>query len=164
MADCRDVLVSVGTTAFDKLVLYVMGLDLNRNVKYQVSSLSKIKFQQDDANIFDFIQDIRDLYQRSLVVTHCGAGTVFTLLELGVDFIAVANVEDRIDHHQLEICEYLKVNSLAPAFANLNEFSSAMIEYKNDLQELIECFQPKPYSKKGFNYYDFHKAIELISS
>jgi hypothetical protein len=48
----------------------------------------------------------------SVMITHCGAGTVYHLLEANVPFIAVPNLE-RADPHQMELAEFLHQNSYA---------------------------------------------------
>src|SRR5690606_1903962 len=59
---------------------------------------------------FSFCNDFdRYVQWADVIVTHAGAGSVYSMLEAGKDIIVVPNIQ-RVDKHQLEIAEYVDSN------------------------------------------------------
>ncbi|XP_018328393.1 UDP-N-acetylglucosamine transferase subunit ALG13 homolog [Agrilus planipennis] len=114
----KEVLVTVGTTRFDKLIQVVTQKEtLNKlhNLGYSVVHLqtglgtySKVSHNFVNINYYtyidDFISKIRDV---DLVISHAGAGTCLEVLKEGKPLIVVVN-EDLMDNHQIELAEELQ--------------------------------------------------------
>ncbi len=98
------ILITVGTTPFDALIRFCdENLDPALAVTMQISddaSYIPWKFEY-----FKFTRDIISYYHRSdIVITHAGAGTIFSLLEMRKRIIIVPNL-DRDDSHQKDLAE-----------------------------------------------------------
>ncbi|TBT28812.1 PssE/Cps14G family polysaccharide biosynthesis glycosyltransferase [Vibrio parahaemolyticus] len=129
------ILVTVGTGAFDSLVGYISDNDelAQYNITLQFGKGKETKNKKGNITAVRFIHDISLSYSDyDLIITHCGAGTVFPLLELGANFIAVPNV-DRIDKHQLELAKYLNDNRLCPVCFDQSCLSDMVNSYDSSL-------------------------------
>ena len=136
------VLVTVGTTKFDSLI---------RNLEIFSSKYKKFTFifqvatngyKPEGENVFEYSNDFKNFISSSdLVITHAGAGSVYSLLERGKKIIVVPNLE-RYDKHQAEISAYLSRNDLAKVVFSLKELEHTILS--------IEKYTPKPYNKEPF--------------
>jgi beta-1,4-N-acetylglucosaminyltransferase len=96
------IFITVGTTPFDKLIRFCdEELDSALAITMQISNDAHYVPQRFE--YFKFADDIISCYQSAdLVITHAGAGTIFTLLEMGKRIIVVPNLE-RDDSHQKDL-------------------------------------------------------------
>jgi len=135
------VLITVGTTPFDKLIRYCdEHLSSSLAVTMQISSNARYIPRRFAA--FKFTDDVRLCYQDAdLVVTHAGAGTIFTLLEMRKRIIVVPNLE-RDDRHQKDLA----------SIVSQKRWGLVCWRYQ-DLPALIERaadFALTPYERKEF--------------
>ncbi|MDI6004321.1 PssE/Cps14G family polysaccharide biosynthesis glycosyltransferase [Cobetia marina] len=145
------ILVTVGTTAFDSLVLNVdkycykyRNDELIFQTCNELSTLSGVSFT--------FSKEIEAYYTSSdLVITHGGAGSIYKLLELNKKIIVCPNF-DRIDHHQAEICKYVERNNFA-----LVAWDPTTI---GKLIDKSEYFIPSIYIKESF--FKFKEISNII--
>jgi len=96
------ILITVGTTPFDNLIRFCdENLDSALAVTMQISN--EACYIPKRFEYFKFTNDITSYYQSAdLVITHAGAGTVFTLLEMCKHIIVCPNL-DRDDSHQKDL-------------------------------------------------------------
>jgi beta-1,4-N-acetylglucosaminyltransferase len=96
------VFITVGTTPFDSLIRFCdENLDQALAITMQISKDATYIPKRFDH--ITFTSDIHSCYQSAdLVVTHAGAGTIFTLLEMRKRIIVVPNL-DRVDSHQKDL-------------------------------------------------------------
>lgn len=96
------ILITVGTTPFDSLIRFCdenldMSLDVTMQISIGASYIPK-RFV-----CFKFANDILKHYREAdVVITHAGAGTIFTLLEMGKRIVVFPNL-DRDDRHQQDL-------------------------------------------------------------
>jgi beta-1,4-N-acetylglucosaminyltransferase len=98
------ILITVGTTPFDKLIRFCdEKLDASLAITMQISN--DASYIPRRFGYFNYDKDIMSSYRSAdLVITHAGAGTIFTLLELQKRIIVVPNLE-RDDSHQKDLSE-----------------------------------------------------------
>jgi len=100
------IFVTVGTGKFERLVK--VADELAKRVKEKViiqkgSSVCDVK----NAECFEFSSDFDKYVEKAdIIISHGGAGTIFSLMGKGKKVIGVANL-NRIDRHQEEILEEL---------------------------------------------------------
>ena len=96
------ILITVGTTPFDNLIRFCdENLDPTLEITMQVSN--DASYVPNRFDYFKFTNDIISCYQNAdLVITHAGAGTIFTLLEMRKRIIVFPNL-DRDDSHQKDL-------------------------------------------------------------
>jgi beta-1,4-N-acetylglucosaminyltransferase len=96
------IFVTVGTTPFDTLIRFCdENLDSSLAITMQISNDASYIPKRFDH--IKFTKDIISSYQSAdLVITHAGAGTIFTLLEMRKRIIVVPNL-DRDDSHQKDL-------------------------------------------------------------
>ena len=144
-----NVFVTVGTTEFDELIKVVDLTCGNRpelKIVAQVSRSSTYK----PVNIayFKFSNDIESYIDKAdIIITHAGAGSVYSMLEKGKKIIVVPNLS-RVDVHQKELANYVRKNNFAITCQSLSEL----------------CNLVSSADKRSFNLYkkeDFFGA-ELI--
>lgn len=132
------IFVTVGTTEFDKLIQIIdqtCGKLKEFEIVAQRSSSSA--YQPSNIDYFDFSGDIESYIDKAdIIITHAGAGSVYSMLEKGKKLIVVPNLS-RIDQHQSELANYVQKNNFALTCYELNE-----------IQDYIFTIQ-----KKSFNTY-----------
>lgn len=137
------ILVTVGTTLFDSLIKVVDSISLEYRNLDIISQIGPGSFEPRYHPFFEYQTDIFTRYMDRFVITHCGAGSVYQLLEHGRKFIAVPNLE-RIDVHQRELAEYLKEENLALVCMHPKEIIDVIAT------EDWFNFSPNPYKKDAF--------------
>ena len=105
-----NVLVTVGTGAFDELIAAIDNLNIKA-----VCQIGQGTYTPKNHQWFRMQQNLDALYQwADVIVTHAGGGTLFEVLPLGKKVIALANPE-RTDRHQEELLhELARQNVLLP--------------------------------------------------
>ncbi|ORM41735.1 UDP-N-acetylglucosamine transferase subunit ALG13 -like protein [Babesia sp. Xinjiang] len=104
----KQVLVTVGTTSFDDLILAVDNIELQLELKrlgytdicYQIgASALEIKNKILNTKVLRFEQDFDNVIQRSeLIISHMGAGTIIDVFRLRKKAIFVPNRKVAADH------------------------------------------------------------------
>jgi len=103
------ILITVGTTPFDTLIRFCdenldSALDMTMQISNDAIYIPKM------FDYFKFTKDIISRYQSAdLVITHAGAGTIFTLLEMRKRIIVFPNL-DRDDSHQKDLADVVSRN------------------------------------------------------
>lgn len=144
-------LVTVGTTTFDTLIKF---LDCECREYEFVFQIANGTYQPKNNCYFRFSPTMWEDYNGYAVITHAGAGSVYSLLEKGEKFIAIANTE-RTDKHQLDLCGYLASNNLALVGQDFGHLKS-LLEVR-----ALEQYTPIPYEKEDFFLGDYiNKLIE----
>ncbi|RBM46827.1 glycosyltransferase [Vibrio tarriae] len=143
------ILVTVGTSSFDNLLMAIDSISLDGfyfDVQTGSSSYNVINH-----NSFKWANKLSDLYiDYDLVITHAGAGTIYNLLERGVRFISVPNLE-RVDKHQDDICKFIEKNNYALVCYNLCDLYNMIASYD------FEKFEFNSYKKN-----EFFKVDEIL--
>jgi UDP-N-acetylglucosamine transferase subunit ALG13 len=136
------VFVTVGTTRFPSLVEYFDGPTIKCEVTLQTADPD---FVARNAAHFPFSEAVQEHYDwADVVVTHAGAGSVYSLLEAQRRIIVVPNI-DRSDKHQLDLAGYVRQNRFAMVVDRLDEFES--------IDEMIMAcleYDTRPYVKTPF--------------
>ena len=133
-------LVTVGTTGFDRLFMYCDTLDWSGHVvRWQIGPG---KFCPAGTGSERYIANIHEAYSwADVVITHAGAGTVYTLLELGKRIIVVPNLTRR-DKHQRELARFVEMNQFGIVAWDPESVGDAI--------RRLDEFDFKPYNKYGF--------------
>ncbi len=135
------IFITVGTTPFDKLIRFCdENLDPALEITIQISKAASYVPKRLD--YFEYVSDVISYYQRAdLVITHAGAGTIFTLLEMGKRIIVVPNL-DRDDSHQKDLASMV------------SQKGWGLVCWRHeDLPKLIaqsDRFQMVPYERREF--------------
>jgi len=140
-----NILVTVGTTQYDELIEYIDVRVSNHQITFQIASGS---YKPINHKYFSFSDDFTKYVEKSdIVITHSGAGSVYSLLEMKKKIIVVPNLY-RIDKHQKELASYVEKNDFA--------FVAWELEQLNVLIEAIDNKVFKEYVKD-----DFFKGHEI---
>ncbi len=118
------ILVMVGTTPFDRLIKTV---DNQLSHSYDViSQISEGEYEPKAHEYFRFSDNINEyIDDAELIISHGGAGSIYGVLERGKKLLIVPNL-DRVDHHQLDICQYMKENDHADACTDLEKLAESV--------------------------------------
>ncbi|ODP99268.1 PssE/Cps14G family polysaccharide biosynthesis glycosyltransferase [Salinivibrio sp. SS2] len=123
------ILVTVGTTAFDELIIEIdraFKHDTNVSIMAQVSEKSCCETH--NIRTFDFCDNLQPyIEQADVVVTHAGAGSVYSMLESGKKLVVVPNLQ-RADKHQLELAKYVHDNKFAIACLDLKTLKPCILQ------------------------------------
>lgn len=123
------IFVTVGTTPFDGLIRFCDKV-LWRKYDFTLQIASG-NYQPTNCQWFRFSEDIDDyLVGSDLVITHGGAASVFSLLRRNIPTVVVPNTE-RLDGHQVELCNYLARNN----------YARVAFSFEHDLETLIAIGQ-----------------------
>lgn len=133
------IFITTGTSAFNSLII-----SADQNFPHNWSCIAQIgpgsyipRFRS-----FQYTDEIYNFYREAdVVVTHAGAGSVYSLLELGVHTVVVPNT-DRLDKHQSEIAHYVEENKYASVCWSLSGLKDKIINCR-------EC-NMRPYKKDSF--------------
>ena len=144
-------LYTVGTTPFSRLT--------NKIINKYDSSENDIYAQTASDEIVKYIKHVKftsnfeeKLFNYDLVITHAGAGSIYSLLEKSKKIIVVPNL-DRDDKHQYEIAKFVEMNGLGIVCWNPDEISDSI------RKSLV--FNPKVYIKQKF--YKVDEILEFIN-
>ncbi|MGS0692276.1 PssE/Cps14G family polysaccharide biosynthesis glycosyltransferase [Shewanella sp. 30m-9] len=122
-----NILVTVGTTAFDELIEIIdesFEGDNSVNIIAQTSSSSNYTPKNFDS--FHFSDEFQSYVDSAdLIVTHAGAGSVYSMLEISKKLVVVPNLT-RADNHQLELANYVQDNNFAMSCFDLAEIKNCI--------------------------------------
>jgi beta-1,4-N-acetylglucosaminyltransferase len=117
------VLVSVGTYKFDELIKKID--DIAFDQKYEFTcQIGQGSYVPKNCESFSFSNNFAEKVDKSdVIITHAGAGTVYSLLENKKNLIVVPNT-DRVDKHQLEIAQFVSDNKYCLSCFEVNDIES----------------------------------------
>jgi beta-1,4-N-acetylglucosaminyltransferase len=139
------ILVTVGTTQFDELIKHVDVNIKNKDITFQIASGTYIPMNY---KYFTFTDNFNKKIEDSdIIITHSGAGSVYSFLEMKKKIIVVPNLE-RVDKHQRELAKYIEENDFAYVAWDLNQIDT--------LLNKIETKEFRKYEK-----IDFFKTVEI---
>lgn len=123
-----NILVTVGSTPFPSLIAAADQL-AQQHPEFSVRCQTADKQTQlTYAEGFAWTANIKADYEwADIIVCHAGAGSVFSLLEQGNKLVVVPNL-DRIDHHQLEMAEFVEKNNYAVVCLKPQELIDAVLK------------------------------------
>jgi beta-1,4-N-acetylglucosaminyltransferase len=134
------IFVTVGHTRFDSLFRQID--HINNSEWHFISQVYDGCYVPENGDSISFTSNIHKYFEvADLVITHAGAGTVYTLLELAKPTIVIANT-DRVDSHQEDLLKYVEDNKFALVCRDLSE-----LEF---LIEQFGTFEPKSYVSEPF--------------
>jgi beta-1,4-N-acetylglucosaminyltransferase len=135
------IFITVGTTPFDSLIRFCdENLDQALTITMQISKDATYIPKRFDH--ITFTGDIHSYYQSAdLVVTHAGAGTIFTLLEMRKRIIVVPNL-DRDDSHQKDLAGVVEKKQWGLVCWRFQDIS--------ELIERVSDFPAVPYQRQEF--------------
>lgn len=116
----KRIFVTVGTTPFPRLINAASVLQGRYECYYQTGDVEL------PPQYFKFLVNIESHVKAAdLVICHCGAGTVYALLEQRKRILVVPNL-DRSDKHQLELAEYVDRENLGQVCNDLDALENAV--------------------------------------
>lgn len=147
-----NIFVTVGHTRFDSLFKQIDRIC--RDEWHFVSQIYDGTYIPKCGEHFAYTQEIARYYEKAdVVITHAGAGTVYSLLEMGKTIIVVAN-SDRIDTHQDDLIRYVEESNFAQVCRDLSELEGLLLNTTG--------FVAKEYRTEAFSgAEDICKALGL---
>jgi beta-1,4-N-acetylglucosaminyltransferase len=134
---------TVGTTGFDSLIRKIDALASKFSEHVFLSQIGPGIFQPINHPYIVYEDDFFARHPDAVLITHCGAGTVYDLLETKRRFIAVPNLE-RADPHQIELAQFLQRNSYAPVCFEVDDLSE-VFETRAWETFLFSAYEKKPF-------------------
>lgn len=134
---------TVGTTGFDGLIRKIDELASKHPEHEFLSQIGPGLYHPVNHPWVSWEKDFLSRRTNSVVITHCGAGTVYYLLETAIPFIAVPNLQ-RVDPHQIELAQYLHQHSYALVCFSVTDLDNLFSK------RAWEHFQPSVYVKDKF--------------
>lgn len=122
------ILVTVGSGSYDSLITSLdRSLDPNNfDVLFQIGEGKYIPRKHPYER---FISNLANLYHEfDLIISHCGAGTVFECLVSRIPIMVIPNTE-RSDKHQLDLAKYLKVNNFCQVLYSIDDVVNNIESY-----------------------------------
>lgn len=136
-------LVTIGTTTFDSLIKVLDKPSENISIMFQIANGCYIPKNHPYER---FIPKIHNNYNDyDFIITHAGAGSVYSLLETDHKFAVIPNT-DRSDNHQIELAKFIGDNNYAKTYTIL-ELESTSLE---DVFEQLNNSIPTKYEKNKF--------------
>lgn len=155
------VLVTVGTTPFKSLVERVseISIAMAGSVDFIFQTAEK---ENNDKSHYSFIDNIAKLYKSvDLVITHGGAGSIYSLLEMRAKIIVVPNME-RNDKHQIEMADFVATNNYGAVAYSINDITSSFI--LKSLNTEFNEFKKKSFFMRDVIFGKEKKKILKISA
>lgn len=167
--DIKDnfIFVTVGTSPFPRLVKKIDEISKKLDKKI-IMQIGPTAYTPNNVEYFDFVEDfskIQELYRKSsIIITHCGAGSLITALEQGGNVVAVPRSSkhgEAYDDHQLELAEalsekgYIKtadINDIERLLGDVERYdviskgNLESINLNRYLKELLEVLENEIYS------------------
>ncbi|MUK65331.1 PssE/Cps14G family polysaccharide biosynthesis glycosyltransferase [Aliivibrio fischeri] len=119
-------LCTVGTTPFPSLIEYIT-VNFDNEVN-DIFLQSAIKTNTKFIKSVDYVDNIGEYIDNyDVIVTHAGAGSIYSLLELHKKIIVVPNLE-RDDKHQFDISKYIEENNYGIVCWDINNLKKCIDE------------------------------------
>lgn len=123
-----NIFVTVGTTEFDELIKLVDNVAMNLSgftIVAQVSSSAVYKPK--NISYFEFSNEFENYIENAdIIISHAGAGSIYSMLEKGKKLIVVPNLS-RIDKHQSELANYVQQNNFSLVCKSLDELEDSIL-------------------------------------
>jgi len=148
------ILVTVGTTSFDTLIQFLDEFKSSYQFEF-IFQIADGEYIPKNYEYFRFDEELWGNYNDVFVITHCGAGSLYYLLENNIKFIGVPNLE-RVDQHQTDIAEFLRSNDLSSVCLTFEELGQELSVKKNSSATY------RPYKKESF--FKGNEISHLINS
>lgn len=143
------VLVTLGTTQFDGLIKYT---DMNLT-DHLVTIQTTSDIPLTNASLVHYTDDfISFCSEFDVIITHAGAGNVYTLLESGFKLIVVPNLE-RSDKHQSDLADFIEEKNYAIVCRDLSDLRRCV--------EKISIYSLDEYQKDIFDFTQFKEILGL---
>lgn len=132
------IFVTVGThyQGFDRLIKKVDEIAGKIDEKV-IAQIGSTKFLPKNMTYFKFIKDEKKLSElhrdARIIISHAGAGTLFTIFNNGKPVVIVPRLKifnEVIDDHQLELSEVLKNEKKAVVVYNIDNLEKALKQAK----------------------------------
>ncbi|MEZ8018169.1 PssE/Cps14G family polysaccharide biosynthesis glycosyltransferase [Vibrio splendidus] len=135
-----NILVTVGTTAFDELIAVIdEKFEGDKSVDIVAQTSSSSIYTPKNFESFRFSDDFQSYVDSAdLIVTHAGAGSVYSMLENRKKLVVVPNLT-RADNHQIELAQYVQENNFAVSCFDLAELQSCINKAKSSEFEPYSC-------------------------
>lgn len=148
-----NIFVTVGSTRYDSLFYAIeKALNDNHNAIFQIADG---EYTHPTITTIRFVKNINEYYENAdVVITHAGAGSVYTLLEMGKKVIVVQNTE-RVDAHQQDLVRFVEEEKYGLGCYDVSQIAEKVKQ--------IEHFEPITYVKNEFNKAkEICEALQLI--
>lgn len=137
-------LYTVGTTPFNSLTDLI--ITLYDGQEHDIFMQTACRVDSGAIKSIDFSSDFSSILNSyDTVVTHAGAGSIYSLLEQGKRLVVVPNT-DRDDQHQVEIARYVEDNNFAIVCWNLEDLENCL--------DKVNSHDFERYTKDEFFKYD----------
>ncbi len=121
-----NLFVTLGTTRFDELV---EAIDTGPHATAALLQIADGLYVPTVARWERFVDDVHALASAAdIVVTHAGAGSVFGLLQAGLQPVVVPNLSRR-DGHQAELARWLETNRYANVANTVHEVNDRIARH-----------------------------------
>tara|TARA_R110001599_G_scaffold27629_2_gene96771 strand:+ start:1692 stop:2156 length:465 start_codon:yes stop_codon:yes gene_type:complete len=148
-------LVTIGTTTFDSLIKVLDKPSTDVSLTFQIAAGV---YEPIHHTYKRFIPNLQSHYlSYDFIITHAGAGSVYSLLELPTKFAVVANT-DRSDNHQLELSKFVQSNNYAKTYS----VDAMKVLSLLQIFQGIERYNSVQYKKEKF--FKGKEIIEFIQS
>jgi len=140
------VLVTVGTYKFEQLIKKIDELALEKNFEF-VCQIGQGNYIPKNCESFSFSNKFTEKVNTSdLIITHAGAGTVYSLLENKKNLIVVPNT-DRVDKHQLEIAQFVHKNKYCLSCFDVNDIQVSLSKVDKFIEQEKLCYEKEAFFK-----------------
>ena len=143
-----NIFATVGTTVFDPLI---ESLDQGPFARSALLQIADGSYTPTRSKWIRFTDTIDELIQNAdLVVCHCGAGSVFGLLQAGKVPVVVPNLTRR-DKHQAELARWLDSNNYCVVAMTPDAVNEAIETYSEQKQRCVPFDVKRFFWSNGLN-------------
>jgi beta-1,4-N-acetylglucosaminyltransferase len=140
------VLVTVGTYKFDELIKKIDEIASEKEFEF-VCQIGQGKYIPKNCESFSFSTSFAGKVNDSeLIITHAGAGTIYSLLENKKNLIVVPNV-NRVDKHQLEIAKYVSDNKYCLSCSDVNNIGIFLGRASTFIEQEKQFYEKESFCK-----------------
>ena len=140
------VLVTVGTYKFDELIKKIDEIASEKKIEF-VCQIGQGKYIPKNCESFSFSTNFAEKVDNSeLIITHAGAGTIYSLLENKKNLIVVPNV-NRVDKHQLEIAKYVSDNKYCLSCLDVNDIGTFLGRAGTFIKQEKQFYEKEAFCK-----------------
>lgn len=138
-----SIYVTVGTTPFDTLIRKIDELAVRCPDSLFFCQISKDSiYKPINCDWVDFTSDHDDFIKNAdFVITHAGAGNVFSMLERNVSLIVVPNFE-RIDSHQGDLARFVEKYNYASVCWDMSSLADMLC---SQTSKSFGEYRPEPF-------------------
>jgi beta-1,4-N-acetylglucosaminyltransferase len=140
------VLVTVGTYKFDDLIKKIDEIAVDKKFEF-ICQIGQGEYIPKNCESFSFSNNFAEKINESdLIITHAGAGTVYSLLENKKNLIVVPNI-NRVDKHQLEIAQFVHINKYCLSCFDLNDIEIFLSRVEKFIVHEKVCYEKEAFFK-----------------